>query len=108
MATVTLEMPAAERISRVGFIISGTIAMSSSYTTGGESITKITQNFKKCQFISIESKGGYIFEADLTNKKIKAFYVDNNAVEDSPMIEVPNATNLSAITGIKWLAFGFR
>lgn len=71
-----------------------TVTMSSSYSTGGEAVAPSMGNIV---LALSEPKSGYVFEYDYTNKKLKAFYADNNAAADSALIEVPATTNLSAV-----------
>lgn len=71
------------------------ITFDSSYATGGEALTA---PFGTVLCALAEQSGGYSFEYDTTNQKLKAYYADNNNASDGPLIEVPNATNLSAIT----------
>ena len=59
----------------------GTIAMDSSYPTGGEDITFEGFN-KKPMVVIFETKGGYLFEYDRTNGKVKAYY-PRGAVTDT-------------------------
>jgi len=42
--------------------------------------------------------GGYHPCYDKANDKLKAYYSDLDAVADGPDIQVPNATNLAAVT----------
>lgn len=42
--------------------------------------------------------GGYHVAYDHSSGKLKVYYSDLNAVGDGPDIEVPNATDLSAVT----------
>lgn len=42
--------------------------------------------------------GGYMPAYDFTNDKLKVYYGDNNNASDAPAVEVPNATDLSAVT----------
>jgi hypothetical protein len=84
-----------------------TIAFDSSYPTGGEPLTKGDLGFSAAPtVVEIEPKSGYVFEYDFTNEKILAYYGDNNNASDGPLIEVPNATNLATITGVKIRAVG--
>jgi hypothetical protein len=56
-----------------------------------------------------ESKGGMTFEVDYTAnaEKVKALFADYDAVGDGVLIERANATNLSAVTGVRFLAWGY-
>lgn len=87
-------------------VASGTFAFDSSYPTGGESISEIWDAFKSVQGIIFPSRSGYVFDVDYTNKKVLAYYSDYDAVADGALIQVPNTTNLSTVTGVRWFAWG--
>lgn len=42
--------------------------------------------------------GGYVPVYDQANDKLKVYYGDYDPAAAGPMVEVPNATNLSAVT----------
>jgi len=71
--TITADMPKPEQVSRNLYEYTGYIAFDSSYAFGGESISTITGKFKNCLNVVCESKGGYTFEYDDTNSKLKVF-----------------------------------
>ncbi|RLC39384.1 MAG: hypothetical protein DRH51_07225, partial [Candidatus Coatesbacteria bacterium] len=70
--TKTYDLPSAERISRNVGIITGKISFDSSYPTGGESLD-LTDRLKTVLAVFFENKGGYFFEYDYTNEKVKAY-----------------------------------
>lgn len=104
-----------------------------SYPTGGESLTPEMLGLARIQHINIEGKGGYLFEYDYTNEKIKALYPTsitsttgtvNNALGYATGAnafitdtaghhgvevgsEVGNTVDLSGVTGVKIMAFGY-
>lgn len=80
------------------------IAMDASYPTGGELID-VDGNTRFSRIVCSPS-GGYVFEFVPSTQKLKAFYGDNNNASDGPLIEVPNTTDLSAITAIQALGTG--
>lgn len=88
----------------------GTIAMDSSYPTGGEALDPSANT--RFDFLLAKGGGaaasglGYQFEWDAANQKLVATYGDNNNASDGPLIEVPNATDLSAQTAIPFIAIG--
>ena len=88
-------------------IVTGTLAFDASYPTGGEATTDISGHFTELLGVLIESKSGYTFSYDYTNNKVLAYYVDNNAAADSAQIQVPDTTDLSAVTGVRFFAWGF-
>lgn len=89
----------------------GTIAFDSSYATGGESLDFTSAGldmFRTVLGVLVETKSGYLFEYDYTNKKVKAYRFDYDAVADGAAIEVANTTDLSAVTGVRVFAWGYR
>ncbi|HEU0080235.1 MAG TPA: hypothetical protein VFQ76_21490 [Longimicrobiaceae bacterium] len=42
--------------------------------------------------------GGYVPVYDRANDKLKVYYGDNNNASDGPLVEVPNTTDLDAVT----------
>ena len=59
-------------MSRGGMLEVGTITMDAAYPIGGEAIT-FPRFQNKPKFLQIEDQGGYTFEYDRTNGKMKAF-----------------------------------
>ena len=53
--------------------LEGRVAFDSSYPTGGESFTAAQFGLTKINRVLLQSEGGYDFETDYTNSKIKAF-----------------------------------
>jgi len=90
-----------------------TIAFDSSYPTGGETLgTAATAaagaaalGLSTILFLHASSTSGYMFEYDYAGKLL-AYYGDNNNASDGPLIEVPNTTDLSALTSVRVLAIG--
>lgn len=84
-----------------------TIAFDSSYPTGGESLSLADMGFvSSVDIVQVEPTLGYVFTYDYTNKKLIAYYGDNNNASDGALIEVPNTTDLSAVVGVKLEATG--
>jgi hypothetical protein len=77
-----------------------------SYPTGGEALTPNDFGLSKIEMMIIEPNGGYVFEYDATNSKIKAFWVDTTT-DGAPLAEVVDTTDLSGVTGVKCLAIGY-
>ncbi len=80
--------------------IIASFTFSASYPTGGEAITAsdlgaITGSIKH---LSANSAGGYVFEWDQANGKLKAHQAPHGHGEATPLPQVPNATDLSAVT----------
>lgn len=89
------------------------IAFDNSYPTGGEPFDAAAEVRSKGNFdktptvigVMIESKGGYVFTYDRANAKILAYYGDYDPAAAAPLAEVPNETNLAAVTGVRALVF---
>ena len=86
-----------------GYLLS--IAFDASYPNPGGEAIDVAKNTRIDQML-ISPSGGYVFEWDAANQKIKAYYGDNNNAADGPLVEVPDTTNLSALTNVIALAFG--
>lgn len=83
----------------------GTIDFDSSYPTNGESYDAIIgTSFREVTALYVQGKNGYVFEPDLTNKKIKVLWT--GAGLSAVLAEITNATNLSTLTGVQYIAFG--
>lgn len=85
-------------------IYTGTIDFDSSYPTGGEAIDA-TAN-ERLDVLIASSKSGYVFSWDAANQKLLAYYADYDAVADGALIQVPDTTNLSTLTGVPFVAVG--
>ncbi|WP_457556326.1 hypothetical protein [Candidatus Pyrohabitans sp.] len=88
-------------------VVIAEIAFDTSYPAGGEPLTASDLGLTKIDHISIEPKSGYIFEYDYANSKVKAYYADYAAASAGPLIEVPDLTDLSAVTGVRVMAYGY-
>ncbi len=130
-------------------LLTGSIAFDNSYPTGGEAMD-LSKFFKNLLGVFFETKSGYIFEYDYTNKKVKALYpraaITSTLAVATPALahtaggtavtstaatmpdhaagaactitgvagvaagagaEVPDTTDLSALTGVRFLAWGY-
>jgi hypothetical protein len=83
-----------------------TVAFDDSYSTGGESLVAADVDLTAINFVLPEPFAGFIFEYDYTNALLLAYYVDNDAVADSALIQVPDTTDLSAVTAARLLIIG--
>lgn len=92
MATLTIEKLDASNKLR---FVTGKFVFDTSYPTGGETVDF---GLRSVYVAVIAPASGYVLEYDATNKKVKAFYADYDATADGALIEVPNLTNLSAVT----------
>lgn len=71
------------------------------YATNGVAVTARNLELSRVDELDVSPSGGYIFEYDSTNKKIKAYRQKDPAAAggaDIPLPEVGNAVDLSAIT----------
>lgn len=79
-------------------MVVASITFDSAYPTGGEPLTPASLGVSTIQALIPAPAGGYVFEYDYANKKLKAMIGDNNNTNDSPLVEEANDTNLSAVT----------
>jgi hypothetical protein len=113
--------------------LTGKISFDNSYPTGGEALD-LSAHFDTLLGVMIENKAGYSFEYDYTNKKVKAFVPvgviadagvsdANNTIMKSAAgtlevagtgtafqqaaVEVADTTDLSALTGVRLIAWGY-
>lgn len=91
-------------IARGGNMEFGTIAFDSSYPTNGEAISFGIANVS---IVIVAPAGGYTFEYDSSAGKIKAYYGDYSSTSDGALTEVANATDLSALTAVPYIAIGY-
>lgn len=85
-------------------VVFGSFAFDSSYPTGGEAFDLTTYLGRGILIVSMPAKSGYVFVYDATNKKMLA-YISDDAVD--PLDQVANTTDLSALTSVPFVAFGF-
>lgn len=81
------------------------VTLDSSYPTGGEAITAAQLGLSRVDAVMCSTNTGHVAQYDKTNAKIKMYYADYDAVADGALIQVPNTTDLSAVT-VLCLAFG--
>lgn len=103
MATLNIDKVNTRQLTGVR-LATGTIDFDSSYPTGGEAISLPLSEVKG---MLIENKAGYVFSYDRTNKKILAYYADYDAAADGALIQVADKADLSALTGVAFLAWGW-
>ena len=88
----------------------GTIALDSSYPTGGEAID--LGGNENIQYLSAQPDGtaaggaGYKPEFNRATQSLLMFQGDNTNAAAAPAIQVPNATNLAGITALPFFAIG--
>ena len=86
-------------------ILTGQIGFSDEYPVAGEAMD-LSGYFTNVLGVMFETKSGYVFEYDYENSKVKAMYADYDAAADGALIPVPNATDLSEVTGVRFIAWG--
>ena len=87
-------------------MVTGTVAFDSSYPTGGEEVAVGDLGMvQDIEMISFGTAGGYVPTWDNTNSKIKVYYGNYDAA-DGVLIDVPNETNISALSAVPFIAFG--
>lgn len=96
--------PAAQGGDRLAILL-GEIDFDASYPTGGEALD-LSALIKKILYIQFESMAGYIFRYDHDNSKVMAYWGDNDNAAHAALAEVTNTTDLSALAGVKFMAFG--
>lgn len=84
------------------------VDLDNSYPTGGYDITTIFNEFAQETnaaniMIFAQSRLGYVFDVDYTNKKLLAY---RQSAATSALTEVANAVNLSTVTQIRVMAVG--
>lgn len=82
-------------------LLFGTVAMSSSYATGGDTLDMPGDISLGEGSVLIGQAGGYVLEYDGTNAKVKA-YRDNGTATAAALPEVAAAVNLSAVSAECW------
>ena len=110
MAAVVLHPPGGARVPAQAFgerlaLISGAVTFSSSYTTGGETVD-LSPWLRDVKFFVAHPAGGYVFEYDYANKKLKAFRFDYPNAAQGPAVEVQAGTDLSSVT-TRFIAGGY-
>ena len=87
-------------------VVIADLAFDSSYPTGGESVLPGLLGMQTIDFLLAEPAGGYSFEYHHTNQKLLARQGDNTNAAAAPSVEVPDTTDLSAVTGVRVIAIG--
>ena len=85
-------------------LYAGTIALDSSYPTGGEALD-VSGN-ESFDVLIASSTSGYVFSFAASSQKLLAYVGDNDAASDGPLAQVANTTDLSALTAIPFIAIG--
>ena len=103
LGTITLDSDAGAQPSAPTFVDVIHCAGDGAYPTGGTPgfaalFQAKTKDSRSPVAVISQDCGGYVAVYDLANDKLKVYYGDNNNASDGPLIEVPNATDLSGVT----------
>lgn len=83
------------RTGTQGFILTGTIALTGNYTTGGDALDlTVVPNLPQTltpDFVLVLGIAGYVYAYNIATKKLLTLYSDNNNAADGPMIEIPGS-----------------
>ncbi len=101
--TKTEAVPSAFGNKRANFV---DVDFDASYPTGGEALTPGDFGLTVIEMMIIAPNAGYVFEYDVANEKLKAFWVDTT-VDGAALAEVANTTDLSGVTTVKCFAIGY-
>jgi len=99
-------------LTRGDKIYAGGINFDNNYSKGGEEVDLNMVFQSRIKAVIVEpSKNGYLFEVDSAafadrTFKIKALHFNPNATIAGPAVEVPEGTDLSIITNLKFIAIG--
>lgn len=88
-------------------IETGEIAFDTSYAFGGESLT--FPGFASVACVQISPRGGYLFEYDVANSKVKVWKTQGATATGVSAVlkETATATNLGSLSDVAYVAFGF-
>jgi hypothetical protein len=84
----------------------GSVSFDNSYPSNGETMD-LSNYFNVLLGVIFETKAGYVFEYDYAAGKAKAYYGKYSAAADGALVEVANLADLSAIVGVRFLAWGY-
>lgn len=87
-------------------MLTGSLNLDNSYPAGGYPLD-LSARLPNLTGVFVEPKGGYLMQYDYTNKKLQVFYFNYPGAAAGAAIEVPAATNLAALVGIRLLALGY-
>ena len=94
-------------VGTVGRVLTGTIDFDNFYPTGGEDFNPAEYFPRGLLGVIFEPKGGYVFEYDYTNARVKAMCGNYDLAADGALTEVADGTDLSAVTGVRFIAWGY-
>jgi len=87
--------------------LTGQFDFSDEYPVAGEDMD-LSDFFKVVLGVIFESKAGYVFEYDYTNKKVIAMNADFSGSTAGPLSAVADKTDLKAaeVLGVRFIAWG--
>lgn len=87
--------------------LTGQFNFSDEYPVAGEDMD-LSDFFKAVLGVMFETKAGYVFEYDYTNKKVKAMHGNYAEVAAGPLAAVADKTDLEAadVLGVRFIAWG--
>ena len=111
MAAVTLAIAYKEDKSMIdkcghGYkLITGVVTFDGgTYATNGTALDLSKQLPTEVHMVIFDNAGGYIYQYDYTNKKVKVYYFDYNNANDAVAIELANGVAIS--TTPRFVAIG--
>lgn len=100
--------PVLAQSPRVMKVVTGKFDFDSSYPTGGEDIADIAAQFAGSVALGVVfepvNAARYHIAVDYAAKKVKLFIEDATTGVEA---EAANASDQSAITGVRWMAWGY-
>jgi len=79
-------------------IVFGTITMSNSYATGGDTLSTGDFGLTELNHLFLSTRtGGYVLAWDKANGKVLAYYGDYDAAADGALVQVAATTDLSSV-----------
>ncbi len=78
-------------------VVFADVTLDASYATGGMTLNPRDVGLSsRFDFVQCAPSGGYVFEFDHTNNKIKVF-VEEAVAAGGPLLELANASNISTV-----------
>lgn len=88
-------------------IMIGEISFDNTYVTNGMAMD-LSNEFTNLKMVTFEVRGGYFYEYDYTNKKVKAYSLDFADTNEGAATEVSSGADISTLAAdIKFKAEGY-
>ena len=84
--------------------LKGAYGFTNSYTTGGMAFDLTAYLPSARTMVDMPNYQGYSFHYNDSTKKIQVY---QQSAATGALTEVPNATNLSALSAVPWMAWGY-